>query len=81
MKNNNINDLKKMVTRTNWFGIKLSDMDIEKIGFYYFGSFALYGDGGGGGALPNLPDLAKLLVTHLAARTGLEMKTEDSRSE
>lgn len=32
------------------------------------------GDGGGGGALPNLPDLAELLVTHLAARTGLGMK-------
>lgn len=40
------------------------------------------GDGrGGGGVLPNLPELAELLVTHVAARTGLGMKTEDSRSE
>lgn len=42
----------------------------------------MWGDGrGGGGALPNLPELAELLVTHLAARTGLGVKAEDSRSE
>lgn len=42
----------------------------------------MWGDGrGGGGALPNLPELAELLVTHLAARTGLGVKTEGSRSE